>query len=261
MARYYLDYSILTIMVIAVITCMGIYSPDAQAESKVKGQVVGLAHLLDRSRNTQVILPGDPLEIRYGNSWFNFNVGLITDHFFGGNDKSAFAVDLYNFQTSGSASAGAIENDLDGGFRCPDATAPCSTEQSQDIRVNALMLGYRYHFSGYGESTGYLGVGALIGSLGGSATRSIDIITLEDDREVTRSIRGGSSYSPALTGGYDWQIGGKKSSSKDSYKGRNKHPLLMGIHLVYSTPTTYGDIADVRVFNIGYTIGRVVGSN
>ena len=256
MTRYYLDYSILAIMIIAVIT----YSPDAQAESKIKGQVVGIANLIDKSRNTRAVLPGDPSEFTFGNSLFNFNVGLITDHFFGGNYKSAFAVDLYNFQASGSARAGDIETDGEGGFRCPEEAAPCSTEQSQDVRVNALMLGYRYHFSGYDESTGYLGVGALIGSLGGSITRSIDIITLEDDREVTRDLRGGSSYAPALTGGYDWQIGGKKRSSKDSYKRRHKYPLLMGIHLVYSTPTTYGDIEGVRIFNVGYTIGRVVGS-
>ena len=249
MKQYYLNYSILAIMVIAVIT----YSSDVQAGSKLKGQLVGISSLIDKSRNTQAVLPGDPSEFTFGNSLFNYNVGLITDHFFGDNYKSAFAVDLYNFQASGSASAGDIENDLDGGFRCPEAP-PCSTEQSQDVRVNALMLGYRYHFSGYDESTGYLGVGALIGSLSGSITRSIDILAREDEFDVTRDISGGSSYAPALTGGYDWKLKGDKNS-------RRKNPLVMGIHLVYSTPTTYGDIEGVRIFNVGYTLGGIVGSN
>ncbi len=248
MKQYYLDYSILAIMVIAVIT----YSPDAQAAQKLKG-LVGFASFATGYTVTDPIFDDDPTEFNFG---VTNSVGFVSDYFFGDKQKTAFAVDVYSVQAFLGRGAHTIEaGDPPDRYDCP-TQASCDTTLTQSARLISVMLGYRYHFSGYDSSTGYLGIGALIGSLDGETVRFNDSESPEisGSHKESGGPKGGIGISPALSGGYDWKLKGDKNS-------RRKNPLVMGIHLMYSPDTKYGDVDNVGVITVGYTVGGIVGSN
>ncbi len=237
-------------MVIAVIT----YSPDAQAAQKLKG-LVGFASFATGYTDTDPKFSDDPTEFKFG---VGSSTGFVSDHFFGDKQKTAFAVDVYLLSSSASGNAHTIETG-ENIYGCPNDRT-CETTLSQTATLTSIMLGYRYHFGGYDDSTGYLGIGALIGSLGGATTRDVDLPESATGNNPSGIInepggpKGGIGISPTLTGGYDWKLKGDKNS-------RRKNPLIMGIHLLYSPPTKYGEVSGVDVITLGYTIGGIVGSN
>ena len=242
-------YSIFVIFMIAGVICVGIYSPYTQAASKVRGQVAGLSNFADTPSDT---------ESSFSNLVPSF--GIINDYFFRGNSRSAFAVDYYSMSEFESVNAGADASDSS---IC--SSPPCNTATSQGgrqgIRRINVMLGYRYHFSSYHASTGYLGIGVLIdtfgfgdllGNFGVATINALDML-LNDTREVARNSEGRICCAPAISGGYDWKLGGKKNILR-------KNPLVMGIHIMVAPAITYGDLEGGNVFNIGYTVGGIVGS-
>ena len=220
------------------------YSQSILAAQKIRGQAVGINILQNEYRNPAPRLPGDSQNFKFS---YGVGFGFVSDYFLGDSKNHALSFDFY-LQTASDEEEGEILTTeiTDDRYTCSalSGTSACRTEIERVVSNIRFLLGYRYHFSGYDKSTGYLGAALSLNRVDIISSRTV--YEPPRDADYDEGILSATGISPAVTGGYEWRV------SKNN-------GLIMGIHMLWTPPADYStEVADLGGLSIGYTIGGII---